>query len=295
MKKKYNYFYKIVNLLNGNFYYGVHSTNNLEDGYMGSGRRLKFAYKKYGIENFKKEIIKFFGSATEAYKYESEIVNESLVYDTCCYNIACGGIGWNTQGTVLVRDKNGEYLRCVRNCPKLHNGEYIPATKGFVAVEKKENGEHLMVDISKYDKGIYKALTSGQTVVRSKDGKTFRVSIDDERLKNGELVSVSKNKLTAVDKNGRYYHVSTDDKRYVSGELKFLWCGRKHKPESIQKQKETYKKTKHGKGKNNSQYGTCWIYRFDENTRQPINKKIKKEDRDKFLREGWILGRKMKI
>lgn len=27
-RKKYNYFYKIANLINNHFYYGIHSTNN---------------------------------------------------------------------------------------------------------------------------------------------------------------------------------------------------------------------------------------------------------------------------
>ncbi len=88
---KYNYFYKITNQINGKFYYGVHSTIDLEDGYMGSGKSLKDAFKKYGINNFKKEILKFFETADDAYAYEKEIVTEELVKDDNCYNLVLGG------------------------------------------------------------------------------------------------------------------------------------------------------------------------------------------------------------
>jgi len=92
---KFNYFYKTENLINGNFYYGVHSTDYLEDGYLGSGKRLKYAISKYGKEKFKKEILLFFDTYNEALHYESEFVNEELIIDPSCYNLMKGGRGGN--------------------------------------------------------------------------------------------------------------------------------------------------------------------------------------------------------
>lgn len=93
MEKKFNYFYRIENLINGKFYFGVHQTDILEDGYMGSGKRMKYAIQKYGIQNFKKEILEFFDKYQEALDYEAEVVNEDLVLDPNCYNLKKGGRG----------------------------------------------------------------------------------------------------------------------------------------------------------------------------------------------------------
>lgn len=104
---KYHYFYKITNLINNHFYYGVHNTDNLDDGYMGSGTRLALAYEKYGVENFKKEILKYFDTSKDAFEYEAEVVNENLVDDDNCYNLVNGGReGWNTKNLLVVKKKN---------------------------------------------------------------------------------------------------------------------------------------------------------------------------------------------
>ena len=51
-KIKYHFLYKTTNLINNKYYYGMHSTYKLDDGYLGSGKRLRYSIRKYGKENF---------------------------------------------------------------------------------------------------------------------------------------------------------------------------------------------------------------------------------------------------
>lgn len=58
----YCYIYKITNTENGHYYYGQHTTDNLDDGYMGSGiyiKRSKEKYKERFLQVFTKEIVEF--------------------------------------------------------------------------------------------------------------------------------------------------------------------------------------------------------------------------------------------
>lgn len=93
---KYNFVYKTTNDLNGYYYYGVHSTNDLNDGYIGSGLILKRAINKYGIDNFTREIVQYFSDVKYAFRLEAAIVTPELVADPHCYNIAVGGNGGYT-------------------------------------------------------------------------------------------------------------------------------------------------------------------------------------------------------
>lgn len=85
--------YQITNNIDGKIYIGCHKTVDINDGYMGSGKILNRAYKKYGVENFTKEFLHIFDSSEEMYAKEAYIVNEDFVNRDDTYNLKVGGTG----------------------------------------------------------------------------------------------------------------------------------------------------------------------------------------------------------
>jgi len=92
-QKKYHLIYKTTNLLNGKYYIGMHSTDNLDDGYMGSGRRLRYSINKHGKDNHKVEILEFVNTRKELIAREEEIVNLNEIAKIDCMNLKVGGSG----------------------------------------------------------------------------------------------------------------------------------------------------------------------------------------------------------
>jgi len=92
-EKKYNYIYKTTCSVTNRYYIGMHSTDKLDDGYMGSGKRLWFSINYHGKENHTKEILEFCENRAELKKREVEIVNEVLITEDLCMNLMTGGQG----------------------------------------------------------------------------------------------------------------------------------------------------------------------------------------------------------
>lgn len=85
--------YKITNKINGKIYIGKHQTKDLNDGYMGSGKNLRRAISKYGIENFEKEILFQFDTEHKMNSKEAELVTEEFCLREDTYNLCPGGQG----------------------------------------------------------------------------------------------------------------------------------------------------------------------------------------------------------
>jgi group I intron endonuclease len=115
MKPNKYVIYKITNSLTNKSYVGKHITKNINDKYMGSGQVLKQSYKKYGIENFVKEIIE--ECENEELMNEREIfwISNLNTFSPNGYNINTGGKGGdnftNNPNKELIRMKMVEYRR----------------------------------------------------------------------------------------------------------------------------------------------------------------------------------------
>lgn len=71
----------------------MHSTSNLEDGYMGSGRRLRHSIRKYGKESHKREILEFFDCREALVEAEKKAITDDMLGDVNCMNLMSGGTG----------------------------------------------------------------------------------------------------------------------------------------------------------------------------------------------------------
>lgn len=145
---RYHYIYKITNLVNQKYYIGMHSTNDLNDGYMGSGERITRSIKKYGKENFYFEILENLQDRDSLKQREKEIVNQILLEDKLCMNLVFGGGGGyispdgvkngRKKTDQILKDKYGEDFRRIISKNYYDN---LTQTERLVLNEKIKEGQ----------------------------------------------------------------------------------------------------------------------------------------------------------
>ena len=200
----------------------MHSTRNLNDGYIGSGVFLRNSVRKHGIETHICVIVEFCDDREALAKREAEIITEELLKDPLCMNLNLGGMGsW----AILNKAKTQE--------ERFMLGKIGGFTK-LTAEQRRAAGRI----------GGTKAMT--HLWLTSRDSMA-------QHLANAQLAA--------------------------AGE------------ESISKRIATFADIKHQQGESNSQFGTVWIHSLE----LKLSKKIKRDDLQSLLSDGWLVGRKMKF
>lgn len=93
----YGYIYKTTNMLNGKIYIGQHKSTEYDSSYYGSGKILKLAIEKYGIDNFSNVMLCCCDSKEELNEVEKQLIKQfDSTNPILGYNISKGGDGGDT-------------------------------------------------------------------------------------------------------------------------------------------------------------------------------------------------------
>lgn len=200
---KYNYLYKITNLQNNKIYIGIHSTDNIDDGYMGSSKILNQSIRKNGIENFKKEILEFYPNRDFLREAEARIVNEEFVFRSDTYNISPGGAGDENYNAYLEKKKEKFKEICRKNCSgKIWITDGVSTNKRILSNEEIPEGFH--------------------------KGKTDFKFIRSKNNKRVDSYFYDSNYLRSIGKNSKWITNGKENKKLLEGDTlpEGYWYGR---------------------------------------------------------------------
>jgi group I intron endonuclease len=168
--------YKTTNQVNGKFYIGTHKTVDLNDDYLGSGTLLKRAIEKYGVDNFKKEILFVFDNPEDMFAKEAEIVTEDFISENNTYNIKKGGFG----GFDYVNANLSEEQIFRRN----QQASKIP--KERKSLGGKKTGHVNITNAHKQNKIRYDTFTGKKHSEETKKAIGLKNSVSQKRNKNSQ-------------------------------------------------------------------------------------------------------------
>lgn len=252
-RRKFHYLYKISRF-DGRYYIGIHSTDNLDDGYFGSGKLITASIKKHGKDLHSKEIIQFFESRKELVQSEVTMVNENLLNDPFCMNIKLGGSGNSPRG----HWKSEPMWEAIGL--KIKNHWQDPEYKEKITAQYKE---YWADPENRKKQSELKNKQYESQEVRDRVGAGSRKAWLDQNLRKAQSEMMKNNWLKPGKREA--YKISRE---------------KVNTPEFREKQRIAKI------GERNPNFGTMWIH----NPQLRVSKKaLKGSD----LEEGWILGRKM--
>ena len=249
--------YKTTNLINQKYYIGKHSSVDPNDKYLGSGKALLKAIKKYGILNFKKEILFIYEQEVDAYNKEREILEElDGINDPLCYNLCYGGVGFwkGSNHSIYTKEKISE-----GNKGKVLSDEHKEKLRNWhtgkiVSLETKKKLSELNIG-KKHTKETKEKLSS----INKGKKRTLEFCENQAKRQKGK----------AFWPKGKPRSDETKAKMSKAHKGKIL-------------SDETKAKLSEYTGDKNSQFGSMWI--TDGNKNKKINK-------DEKIPDGWRKGR----
>ena len=202
-EREYNYIYKTTCNVTGRYYIGMHSTDNLNDGYIGSGKRLWYSLNYYGKANHYKEILEYLPDRSSLKKREKEIVTSDLIKKNLCMNLKEGGDGGFislsacTKGGQIAGkiqkekiESNPKYKEILKEqwAKKVKQAHETGKIKynGMLGKEMTESAKRLMGDKNKIkQKGELNSQFGTCWITKDGENKKIKRDLVDEWLKNG--------------------------------------------------------------------------------------------------------------
>lgn len=147
------YIYRITNKINGKTYIGQHKYKDLNDKYIGSGKLIKRAQKKYGMENFEKEIlysrIQYKETADDMERFA---IAKERALGKAEYNLAAGG-GGASEYHYRLSDETKQKMSEARKGKKPYRMTEETKRKMSESRRGKRRSEETKKKISEYRKG----------------------------------------------------------------------------------------------------------------------------------------------
>ena len=179
---------------------------------------------------------------------------------------------------------NEKYYIGIHSTKNLKDG-YKGSGKIILSSLKKHGKENHKFEILKFCDNRNDLIESEKQVVNDKllkDKKCMNLQLGG--ISGFDFIKLKRQADPAFDKKWKKMQSEKLKKVHKAGKINYnTFEGKSHSDET----KLKMSKAKKGLGlkESNSQFGTCWI------TKQNENKKIKKEELESYLTKGWTKGR----
>jgi len=227
--------YEIKNMINGKSYIGQHSSKEL-GSYWGSGKLIKMAIEKYGIENFERIILERCSNKEELNEREKYWIKEKDSINIG-YNLTEGGTGGDTSMFIEYSKewKDGQRTRTKQYWESLSESELVVRSE---KVSGKNNGMFGKTGYWK-DKNIPKEVIQRQLESRRsyecEENPNWKGGASKKKCKCGKKIASSSETCSSCrdrssEKNPFYNKTHTDETRKTLSEKRM---GKK--PQNIKK------------------------------------------------------------